>query len=268
MLEYIYITFFAVGFPYLLRYISCMTMWLSLMLIRASLWCHSWFQPLPAYDRALVRGISFFVHHIDNAIVLIWWCYWMIRTDLNSKCEAAGCPVDMMIFVLDVDDSLVAFSDQRDVKGVSVSFNLWPLQNWWTNNDVNYTVTVSATRPLLKSFVILLAFFAFFIKHYAQSEGVIETDITARRDADNWNVSKSRFGRNFNFSWEHNKRIEFDSISIVDRFLWAGSTNCANLRSSLLFYSFYLVTDERFLGCVMCRSTPSAANCRRVLTSC
>ena len=34
-------------------------------------------------------------------------------------CEVKGTPVDMMLFVLNADDNLVAFSEQRDAKGVS-----------------------------------------------------------------------------------------------------------------------------------------------------
>jgi len=34
-------------------------------------------------------------------------------------CEVKGAPVDMMVFVLDADDNLVTFSEQRDDKGVS-----------------------------------------------------------------------------------------------------------------------------------------------------
>jgi len=38
-------------------------------------------------------------------------------------CEVKGVPVDMTLFVLNADESLVAFSEQRDAKGVSpVSF--------------------------------------------------------------------------------------------------------------------------------------------------
>jgi len=35
-------------------------------------------------------------------------------------CEVNGAPVDMLLFVLNADDGLVGFSDQRDAKGVSV----------------------------------------------------------------------------------------------------------------------------------------------------
>ena len=38
--------------------------------------------------------------------------------DLNSMCEVNGAPVDMMLFVLNADDGVVSFSDQRDAKGV------------------------------------------------------------------------------------------------------------------------------------------------------
>jgi len=34
-------------------------------------------------------------------------------------CEVKGAPVDMMLFILNTDDNLVAFSEQRDAKGVS-----------------------------------------------------------------------------------------------------------------------------------------------------
>jgi len=41
--------------------------------------------------------------------------------DLNSACEVSGAPVDMMLFLLNADDGLVSFSEQRDAKGVSLT---------------------------------------------------------------------------------------------------------------------------------------------------
>jgi len=46
-------------------------------------------------------------------------CFVVSAGDLNSMCEVKGAPVDMMVFVLDADDNLVTFSEQRDDKGVS-----------------------------------------------------------------------------------------------------------------------------------------------------
>jgi len=40
-------------------------------------------------------------------------------------CEVKGAPVDMMVFVLNADDNLVAFSEQRDAKGVSTVLLYW-----------------------------------------------------------------------------------------------------------------------------------------------
>ena len=41
-------------------------------------------------------------------------------------CEVKGAPVDMLLFVLDADDKLVAFSEQRDAKGVSTLSRCYP----------------------------------------------------------------------------------------------------------------------------------------------
>lgn len=49
----------------------------------------------------------------------------MYSGDLNSLCEVNGAPVDMMMFVLNADDNLVAFCEQRDQKGVSMHSVHW-----------------------------------------------------------------------------------------------------------------------------------------------
>lgn len=49
----------------------------------------------------------------------------MYSGDLNSLCEVNGAPVDMMMFVLNADDNLVAFCEQRDQKGVSTLSVHW-----------------------------------------------------------------------------------------------------------------------------------------------
>ena len=47
------------------------------------------------------------------------YCLATCSGDLNSTCEVKGAPVDMMLFVLNADDNVVAFCEQRDAKGVS-----------------------------------------------------------------------------------------------------------------------------------------------------
>ena len=39
--------------------------------------------------------------------------------DLNSTYEVKGAPVDMLVFLLNTEDKVMAFSEQRDAKGVS-----------------------------------------------------------------------------------------------------------------------------------------------------
>jgi len=49
-------------------------------------------------------------------------------------CEVQGTPVDMMVFVLSADDNLIAFSEQRDAKGVSTPLIYSHLSNYHTRS--------------------------------------------------------------------------------------------------------------------------------------
>ena len=64
--------------------------------------------------------------------------------DLNSQQERAGCPVDMMVFVIDSSDRLVAFSEQREGKGVrklAISIDAFLYQPEFGNVYSDSTVT-------------------------------------------------------------------------------------------------------------------------------
>lgn len=47
--------------------------------------------------------------------------YLLLCIDLVSICEKSGAPVDVMLFILDSENKLIAFTDQRDQKGVGFS---------------------------------------------------------------------------------------------------------------------------------------------------
>jgi len=66
-------------------------------------------------------GLLFLAHPVELCeCVDVCVCVVVSAGDLNSMCEVKGAPVDMMLFVLDADDNLVTFSEQRDAKGVSI----------------------------------------------------------------------------------------------------------------------------------------------------
>lgn len=60
----------------------------------------------------------------SDAVMSVLCCiclYFLLFIDLVSTCEKSGAPVDVMLFILDSENNLTAFTDQRDQKGVGFS---------------------------------------------------------------------------------------------------------------------------------------------------
>lgn len=60
----------------------------------------------------------------SDAVMSVLCCiclYFLLFIDLVDTCEKSGAPVDVMLFILDAENKLIAFTDQRDQKGVGFS---------------------------------------------------------------------------------------------------------------------------------------------------